>query len=66
VPPIGAASSPQADGDTRPPTVHAGGDDRQQEIERRAYLRYLDRGREPGAELEDWLEAERQVDARQN
>ncbi|MGH7391299.1 MAG: DUF2934 domain-containing protein [Candidatus Rokuibacteriota bacterium] len=31
------------------------------EIARRAYDRYLSRGRAHGADLEDWLEAERQV-----
>lgn len=30
-------------------------------IEERAYARYLARGAESGQELEDWLEAEREV-----
>ena len=32
-----------------------------EEISRRAYERYLARGRAAGAELDDWLEAEREV-----
>lgn len=31
------------------------------EIERRAYLRFCERGCEPGRELEDWLAAELEV-----
>lgn len=31
------------------------------EIERRAYLRYCERGCTPGGELDDWLAAEREV-----
>ncbi len=61
----------QADGDARsisePVGAPAGASDqgdRQARIEREAYLRYLDRGGAPGNELDDWLEAERRVDAR--
>ena len=32
-----------------------------QEIARRAYLRYCDRGCAPGADVDDWLGAEREV-----
>jgi hypothetical protein len=32
-------------------------------IRRAAYLRSLNRGFQPGRELEDWLEAEREIDA---
>ena len=32
-----------------------------QEIARRAYLRYCDRGCAPGADVDDWLGAERDV-----
>ena len=31
------------------------------EISRRAYERYEERGREPGHDVDDWLEAERDV-----
>ena len=33
------------------------------EIARRAYELYETRGSEPGHELEDWLQAEREIDA---
>lgn len=33
----------------------------QDELARRAYELYQARGREPGHELEDWLQAEREV-----
>lgn len=36
----------------------------QDEIRRRAYELYQERGCEPGHEVEDWFEAERQVMAR--
>ena len=31
------------------------------EVERRAYQRFLERGRADGADLDDWLEAEREL-----
>jgi hypothetical protein len=34
---------------------------REQEIKRRAYEIYLGRGEEPGHDLEDWLQAEREL-----
>jgi hypothetical protein len=34
---------------------------REQEIRNRAYELYLQRGRQPGYELEDWLQAEREL-----
>jgi len=34
---------------------------REEEIRRRAYEIYLARGGEPGHDLEDWLQAEREV-----
>ena len=33
----------------------------EQEIRRRAYEIYLERGAQPGHELEDWLQAEREL-----
>ena len=33
----------------------------QEEIARRAYDKFLARGRQPGRELEDWLDAEREL-----
>jgi hypothetical protein len=34
---------------------------RDEEIRRRAYEIYLERGEQPGGELEDWLQAEREL-----
>ena len=34
---------------------------REQEIRRRAYEIYLEHGEEPGHDLEDWLQAEREL-----
>ena len=34
---------------------------REQELKRRAYAIYLERGEEPGRDLEDWLQAEREL-----
>jgi Protein of unknown function (DUF2934) len=36
---------------------------REQEIRNRAYEIYLQRGAEPGYEVEDWLQAERELNA---
>ena len=38
--------------------VSAGNSARGEEIRRRAYEIYLERGEQPGTELEDWLQAE--------
>ena len=34
---------------------------REEEIKRRAHELYLERGEEPGRDLEDWLQAEREL-----
>jgi hypothetical protein len=34
---------------------------REEEIKHRAYEIYLERGEEPGRDLEDWLQAEREL-----
>ena len=34
---------------------------RQEEIRRRAYEIYLERGEQPGCNLDDWLQAEREL-----
>ena len=49
-------SRPPADGRT---ASHTGLP--QESVARRAYERYEERGKEPGHELEDWLEAEKDV-----
>jgi len=35
---------------------------RKEEIGRRAYEIYLERGEQPGQELDDWLQAEREIE----
>ena len=37
----------------------------EQSIQQRAYELYLNRGEQPGREMEDWLQAEREIKARQ-
>ena len=34
---------------------------REEEIRRRAYELYLERGQQPGRDLEDWFQAEREL-----
>jgi Protein of unknown function (DUF2934) len=36
--------------------------ERYKEIRRRAYENYLERGEQPGHELDDWLQAERELE----
>jgi hypothetical protein len=53
--------------DSAPPDVEPNRDtpeERHQKIAQRAYLRAEQRGFEPGNELNDWLAAEQEVDAR--
>ena len=40
----------------------AGNSARDEEIRRRAYEIYLERGEQPGRDLEDWLQAERELE----
>jgi Protein of unknown function (DUF2934) len=56
---------------TAPPTaparaetgeVSAGNSARDEEIRRRAYEIYLERGEQPGREVDDWLQAERELE----
>jgi hypothetical protein len=35
---------------------------REEEIRRRAYEIYLERGQQPGGELDDWLKADRELE----
>jgi hypothetical protein len=42
--------------------VSIGNSARDEEIRRRAYLIYLERGEQPGRELDDWPQAERQLE----
>jgi hypothetical protein len=41
--------------------VSAGNSARDEEISLRAYEIYLERGEQPGSELDDWLQAEREL-----
>jgi hypothetical protein len=60
---IGSTEStqPGAAGEKSDPSLHSAGE---QEIRDRAYQIYLQRGAHPGYELEDWLQAERELTAR--
>jgi len=50
--------------DPAPAEVAASGAEAfRQEIQLRAYYRYCERGCAPGADLDDWLAAEREVEA---
>ena len=42
--------------------VSVGNSARDEDIRRRAYEIYLERGSEPGRELDDWLQAERELE----
>jgi hypothetical protein len=42
--------------------VAVGNSARDEEIRRRAYEIYLERGEQPGLELDDWLQAERELE----
>jgi hypothetical protein len=42
--------------------VLAGNSARDEEIRRRAYEIYLERGEQPGHDLDDWLQAERELE----
>jgi hypothetical protein len=42
--------------------VSGGNSARDEEIRRRAYEIYLERGEQPGRDLDDWLQAERELE----
>ena len=65
------ASKPKRNGSTEPQAtstqeetgeVSVGNSARDEEIRRRAYEIYLQRGQQPGRELDDWLQAERELE----
>ena len=41
--------------------ISVGNSSRDEEIRRRAYEIYLERGEQPGRDLDDWLQAEREL-----
>lgn len=47
------------------PGQDASEDDRESRVRNAAYAAYLRRGSEPGHETEDWLDAEREIDAQE-
>ena len=51
-------TQPETAGEEREALLHS---TREQEVRNRAYAIYLQRGGQPGHELEDWLQAERQM-----
>ena len=67
------SSKPKAHGSTEPQAIstQAGtgevslgnsAREREEEIRRRAYEIYLERGEQPGLDLDDWLQAERELE----
>ena len=57
----GTAVAPELPGVTAMSDTNDKSEERQQEIAQRAYQRYCDRGCTPGADVDDWLAAEREV-----
>jgi hypothetical protein len=62
------SSKPRTSRQSKQPSTEVGPEEgsevnpaREQEIRRRAYEIYLERGEEPGHDLEDWLQAEREL-----
>ena len=62
------SSKPKTSRQSKQPSAEVGREEgsevnpaREQEIRRRAYEIYLERGEEPGSDLEDWLQAEREL-----
>ena len=65
------ASKPKRNGRTKPQAtstqpetgeISARNSTREEEIRRRAYEIYLERGEQPGRALDDWLQAERELE----
>ena len=55
-------TEPQASTQAKTGEVSVGNSARDEDIRRRAYEIYLERGSEPGRELDDWLQAERELE----
>lgn len=59
------ASRPKRNAEARSTQAETGEapvETRDEEIKRRAYEIYLERGEQPGRELDDWLQAERELE----
>ena len=62
------SSKPSTSREPKQPSTEGGKEERsegnparEEEIKRRAYEIYLERGEAPGRDLEDWLQAEREL-----
>jgi hypothetical protein len=62
------SSKPSTSRESKQPSIEGGKEEgsvanpaREEEIRRRAYELYLERGEEPGHDVEDWLQAEREL-----
>ena len=62
------SSKPRTSKQSKQPSIEGGKEERsvvnsarEEEIKRRAYEIYLERGEAPGRDLEDWLQAEREL-----
>ncbi len=62
------SSKPRTSRQSKQPSIEVGREQgsevnpaREQEVRRRAYELYLERGEEPGHDLQDWLQAEREL-----
>ena len=56
------AEPARASADPQTPAVEAASPDPNEKIRSRAYALYIQRGQEPGYELDDWLQAEREIE----
>jgi hypothetical protein len=63
------SSKPSTSRESKQPSTEGGKEERsaanpapEEEIKLRAYEIYLERGEEPGRDLEDWLQAERELE----
>ncbi len=59
---IESAEPPAASFQTETGEVSVGNEARDEDIRRRAYEIYLERGEEPGRDFDDWLQAEREFE----
>lgn len=58
-----APRQPGAEAEERERLLHS---EREEKIRRRAFEIYLERGEQPGQELDDWLQAERELTTNQS
>lgn len=58
------SATPRATSAAQAPETQAADSERHQKIRIRAYEIYLERGQQHGRDLDDWLEAERDLEAK--